>query len=286
MCYNNNMNRNIIIISGLSGAGKTSVSNVLEDLGYRCIDQFPAALMPSLLELIEKDISNSYEKVAITVPIIDLDYFFKYFENLNVETKILLLDANKDVLLNRYKFTRRIHPLLVSNVAATLSEAIDIEKAALVKYYNESYVIDTTELAVNDLKNEIEKILLIDKEFGLTITFESFGFKRGIAKDADFVFDARFLENPFYYPELKNLTGNDQAVYDFVMKQESTKKYANMLKELLDYVIKTYANDGKRHLTIAVGCTGGQHRSVTLANYLYNCYKDQYRCLKRHRDIS
>lgn len=285
MWYNENMNRNIIIISGLSGAGKTSVSNVLEDLGYRCIDQFPVALLPQLLELIENDNTNSYEKVAISVPIIDLDHFFKYFDNLNIQTKILLLDANKDVLLNRYKFTRRIHPLLVSNVASTLEEAIDIEKAALIKYYNESYVIDTTELGTTDLKNEVEKILLIDKEVALTITFESFGYKRGIAKDADFVFDARFLENPFYYPELKNLTGNDQPVYDFVMKQAETKKYAAMIRLMLDHVIATYARDGKRHLTIAIGCTGGQHRSVTLANYLYSCYKGQYKCLKRHRDI-
>ena len=279
------MSRNIIIISGLSGAGKTSVSNVLEDLGYRCIDQFPSVLMPQLLELIENDISNSYDKVAITVPIIDLDHFFKNFENLNIEKRIILLDANKDVLLNRYKFTRRIHPLLVSNVAATLSEAIDIEKSALVKYYNESYVIDTTDLGTTDLKNEIEKILLIDKDFGLTITFESFGYKRGIAKDADFVFDARFLENPFYYPELKELTGNDKAVYDFVMRQEGTKQYVAMIRLIMDHVISTYARDGKRHLTIAVGCTGGQHRSVTLTNYLYECYKGQYKCLKRHRDI-
>lgn len=285
MVYNIDMKKKLILISGLSGAGKTSVSNVLEDLGYVCIDQFPAPLLRELVELIEDDTTTKYEKVCITVPIIDLNKYFFIFDNLNIDAELILLDTDENVLLNRYKFTRRIHPLLVGNMADTLEEAIGIEKEILSRYQEKFTCINTTKYGTYELKNVVEALLNVDCEHKFTISFVSFGFKNGLPKDADLVFDVRFLENPFYYPELKHLTGNDEAVYNFVMSKDSTKEYVNYLVNYLDYSFNMYTKEGKRHLTVAVGCTGGQHRSASLVNFLYRNYKDKYNCLKKHRDI-
>lgn len=279
------MKKKVILISGLSGAGKTSVSNILEDLGYLCIDQFPSKLIKPLLDLIENDESAKYERVGITVPLMDLEDYFDVLDNLHIDSKLILLDADQRVLLNRYKFTRRIHPLLVGNVADTLEEAIGIEKEVIAKYEEKFEVIDTTNLGQSELRQIVESMISAESRDKFTISFESFGFKNGIASDADLVFDVRFLDNPFYFEELKHKTGNDKEVYDFVMSKERTKEYLNYLLSYLDYSFKMYIREGKRHLTVAVGCTGGQHRSASLVNYLYDHYKEQYNCLKKHRDI-
>ena len=279
------MKKKVILISGLSGAGKTSVSNILEDLGYLCIVQFPSKLIKPLLDLIENDESAKYERVGITVPLMDLEDYFDVLDNLHIDSKLILLDADQRVLLNRYKFTRRIHPLLVGNVADTLEEAIGIEKEVIAKYEEKFEVIDTTNLGQSELRQIVESMISAESRDKFTISFESFGFKNGIASDADLVFDVRFLDNPFYFEELKHKTGNDKEVYDFVMSKERTKEYLNYLLSYLDYSFKMYTREGKRHLTVAVGCTGGQHRSASLVNYLYDHYKEQYNCLKKHRDI-
>ena len=279
------MKKKVILISGLSGAGKTSVSNILEDLGYLCIDQFPSKLIKPLLDLIENDESAKYERVGITVPLMDLEDYFDVLDNLHIDSKLILLDADQRVLLNRYKFTRRIHPLLVGNVADTLEEAIGIEKEVIAKYEEKFEVIDTTNLGQSELRQIVESMISAESRDKFKISFESFGFKNGIASDADLVFDVRFLDNPFYFEELKHKTGNDKEVYDFVMSKERTKEYLNYLLSYLDYSFKMYTREGKRHLTVAVGCTGGQHRSASLVNYLYDHYKEQYNCLKKHRDI-
>ena len=279
------MKKKVILISGLSGAGKTSVSNILEDLGYLCIDQFPSKLIKPLLDLIENDESAKYERVGITVPLMDLEDYFDVLDNLHIDSKLILLDADQRVLLNRYKFTRRIHPLLVGNVADTLEEAIGIEKEVIAKYEEKFEVIDTTNLGQSELRQIVESMISAESRDKFTISFESFGFKNGIASDADLVFDVRFLDNPFYFEELKHKTGNDKEVYDFVMSKERTKEYLNYLLSYLDYSFKMYTREGKRHLTVAVGCTGGRHRSASLVNYLYDHYKEQYNCLKKHRDI-
>ena len=279
------MKKKVILISGLSGAGKTSVSNILEDLGYLCIYQFPSKLIKPLLDLIENDESAKYERVGITVPLMDLEDYFDVLDNLHIDSKLILLDADQRVLLNRYKFTRRIHPLLVGNVADTLEEAIGIEKEVIAKYEEKFEVIDTTNLGQSELRQIVESMISAESRDKFTISFESFGFKNGIASDADLVFDVRFLDNPFYFEELKHKTGNDKEVYDFVMSKERTKEYLNYLLSYLDYSFKMYTREGKRHLTVAVGCTGGQHRSASLVNYLYDHYKEQYNCLKKHRDI-
>lgn len=279
------MKKKIIVISGMSGAGKTTFSNILEDLGYRCIDQIPPVLLPSLLDLIEKDNGAQYAKVALTLPIFDLSEFFKYFDNLQLECQLFLLHADSEELLKRYKFSRRIHPLLISNKAATLSEAIELEENALREYAAVGITIDTTKLSPSLLKEQIEEHLYIDPLTKLTVTFESFGYKNGIAEDADLVFDVRLLDNPFYEPALRELCGNDAPVYDFVLNKEKTHDFLKRLLCLLDYIITNYQKSGKRHLTVALGCTGGRHRSVAIADYLYMHYAPLYKCFLRHRDL-
>lgn len=279
--------KKLIILSGVSGAGKTTASNFLEDSGYTCIDQYPIELIENLINLIQADNSIKYQNVVLTIPIYDLDKYELILNNTELKPKLILMDADKDEIINRYKFSRRIHPLLINNVADTLGEAIDIEKS-LVQRFNKKgvHVIDTTKLSSKAHREKLEKILKTDKEEkNLTLSFVSFGFKNGLPEDADDIFDVRFLDNPFYIPSLKKKTGKDKAVKDFVLNSKRSQAYLKKIISYLDFMFKSYSKEEKRHLTIAVGCTGGQHRSVVIADYLYNLYKDKYVCYINHREI-
>ena len=285
MLYNESMKK-LVLISGISGAGKSTASNILEDMGYTCIDQYPAELLPDLLELIEKDDTFRYDEVALTIGISDLDKFSHLLSNTHFKPKLILLDADKDTIINRYKFTRRVHPLVVSNTAATLEEAVEIEKGILNKYKKRSvHIIDTVSTNTKQLKEKLDKILEYNDFNNLAITFESFGFKKGVPDDADVVLDVRMLENPFYVPKLKNKTGNDKPVRDYVLNSKLTQRFIRKVTAYLDFMFRAYDNEEKRHLTICIGCTGGQHRSVTIANYLYAHYKEKYMCYLRHREL-
>lgn len=279
--------KKLIILSGVSGAGKTTASNFLEDSGYTCIDQYPIELIENLINLIQADNSIKYQNVVLTIPIYDLDKYELILNNTELKPKLILMDADKDEIINRYKFSRRIHPLLINNVADTLGEAIDIEKS-LVQRFNKKgvHVIDTTKLSSKAHREKLEKILKTDKEEkNLTLSFVSFGFKNGLPEDADDIFDVRFLDNPFYIPTLKKKTGKEKAVKDFVLNSKRSQAYLKKIISYLDFMFKSYSKEEKRHLTIAVGCTGGQHRSVVIADYLYNLYKDKYVCYINHREI-
>ncbi len=279
--------KKLVVISGVSGAGKTTVSNFLEDKGYRCIDQYPCELLEDLLDLIENDNSFRYENVALTISLNDLDKFSNLLKSREIKSILILIDADKDTVINRYKFTRRIHPLLVLNVADTLSEAVDIEKNILNKYKKYANVIDTTGLSLKELKERINIVLEDANDNNLSLSFVSFGFKNGVPKDCDSIFDVRFLDNPFYVDNLKEKTGNDKEVRDFVLNSIVTKKYLEKIIAYCDYMFKAYDQNGeKRHLTICVGCTGGQHRSVVIANYLYEYYRKKYTCYIKHRELS
>ena len=278
--------KELVLISGISGAGKTTASNTLEDMGYTCIDQYPVELLPSLIELIKNDNSIKYNKVALTISLNDLENFSNLLGNSDLSVKLILLDANKDTIYNRYKFTRRIHPLVVANTASTVEEALDIEKNGIAKFKKKNaYIIDTTDLNAKQFREKLSKVLEKEDNQNLAITFESFGYKNGVPDDADMVIDVRMLDNPFYVEKLKNKTGNDKGVKTYVLKSKITQRYLAKLLPYLDFNFKEYNKEEKRHLTICVGCTGGQHRSVTIANYLYDNYKDKYVCYIRHRDI-
>lgn len=278
--------RKLVVISGISGAGKTTASNFLEDKGYRCIDQYPPELLKELIELIEKDETGKYENIALTISLKDLEKYQSLLNNVDIKPILLLIDCDKDSVINRYKFTRRVHPFLTTNVADTLEEAIDIEKKILNDFKKYGKVIDTTNLSLNELKEAINNALNDVEHTNLSLSFVSFGFKNGVPKDCDCIFDVRFLDNPFYDPKLKKKTGNDKAVRDFVLNSKKTQTYLKKLISYLDYMFKSYdKGEDKRHLTICIGCTGGQHRSVTIANYLYQNYKKQYTCYIKHREI-
>ena len=278
--------KKLVLISGISGAGKTTASNILEDMGYTCIDQYPIELLEDLISLIKNDESLKYQKVAISISLTDLDTYSNLLENSEIKTTLIILDANKDILINRYKFTRRIHPLVVANTAATLEEAVDIEKTILAKFKRKAHIINTSTLKAKQLKEKLDKILDYDDYNNLAITFVSFGYKNGVPDDADLIFDVRMLDNPYYVEKLKNKTGNDKAVKDFVLEKNMTQKYIKKLISYIDFTLKAYNKEEKRQLTICVGCTGGQHRSVTIANYLYTYYKDKYMCYIKHRELS
>ena len=222
--------RKLVLISGISGAGKSTASNILEDMGFTCIDQYPAELLPDLIELIKTNNSIKYDKVALTIGLSDLDKFYHLLENSDYESTLILLDANKDTIINRYKFTRRVHPLVVSNSAATLEEAVEIEKGIINKFKKRNvHIIDTSNLSAKQHKAKLDRILKYNDYNNLAITFESFGFKNGVPDDADVVFDVRMLDNPFYIDKLKNKTGNDKSVRDYVLNSKPTQRYIKKL---------------------------------------------------------
>ena len=275
----------IVLVTGMSGAGKSSAMNALEDLGYYCIDNFPAELLPNLEEVISNQ--SRYEYIALSVSAIDYVQFLRFFENSN-EIRIVFLDASNEELLLRYRFTRRRHPLISNGMASTIEEAIEMERDyfnRITEGLNDTIRFDTTRLSTNELAKRIRNRLEVNETAEFTITFQSFGFKHGIPLDMDMIVDVRFLPNPFYEPALRNLTGNDEAVYNYVMMAQETIDFSKRLKDYCDFVFSSYKEQNKSHLTVGIGCTGGQHRSVSICNWLYQEYKGTYRCFKSHRDI-
>lgn len=281
------MEKQLIVISGISGAGKSTASIFLEDMGYLCIDQYPVELLENLVSLLENDNTNKYAKVALTINLSDLERFSKLFDNVDLNPELVLIDCSEEEAINRYKFTRRVHPLVLSGIASTLSEAIDIEKSIIEKYKTKNcHIIDTTNLTIKQHKKKLEEVIKGKKQIkNLAITFESFGFKNGVPDDADIVLDTRILENPFYVEKLRRKTGLDKPVRDYVLNNKKSQEYIKKVISYLDFTFKAYGNEERRHITVCIGCTGGQHRSVTIAEYLYKQYKKEYMCYLNHREL-
>ena len=277
-----------VIVTGMSGAGKSSVLKMLEDIGYFCVDNLPVPLLPKFAELAHAP-GSDISQVAVGVDIRNgrsLDEMASVLENLKasgVAYQILYLEASDEVLVKRYKETRRAHPLAKQG---RVEDGIRLEREKLLYLKeNATYILDTSQLLTRELKKALEQILVEEKNFkNLMITVLSFGFKYGIPNDCDLVFDVRFLPNPYYIEALKGLTGDDQPVYDYVMQFEQTQQFLIRLRNFLDYLFEQYEQEGKTHLTVGIGCTGGQHRSVSVTNWLYAHYRDQYHCYKGHRD--
>lgn len=280
----------IVIVTGMSGAGKSSVLKMLEDVGYFCVDNIPIALIPKFICLSADKHVETF-KVALGVDIRSghaLDGLDKILDEITedgYDFEILYLDARTDVLVKRYKETRRNHPLSrqgrVNNLIETERQMLNFLKERA------DYIIDTSTLLVRELKTEIDKIFVNNQEFkNFYITVVSFGFKYGIPSDADLVFDVRFLQNPFYIAELKPLTGNDKEVYDYVMNSSGAEEFMEKLTDMIKFLIPRYREEGKNQLVIGIGCTGGKHRSVTIANALYNALNNlDYGLKVEHRDI-
>ncbi len=278
-------NKRVILVTGMSGAGKSAATRALEDMGYHVIDNYPVQLVSLLVDMIETSIDPRYSYIALSTSATDFAEFVRGLKGQNIEVQVLFLDANDSVLLHRYKSTRRTHPLLLSNTCNTLDEAISVERQMFSHNMSHSYItIDTSFLSEKELKKKIEQLFNFSSVPAFSISFESFGYKYGVPMDADLMIDVRFLPNPFWDIELRPYNGNDACVYDYVMNKEQTQEFLKRLTEFLDYAFEQYANEGKNHFTVAIGCTGGQHRSVAITNWLFDHYKMKYNCYKQHRE--
>lgn len=279
-----------LIVTGLSGSGKSGAVNVLEDIGYYCIDNIPPQLIPKFAEICLGN--GQMQKVAIVTDIrggelfLELDQGLKYLKDNNLETSILFLDASDEVLIKRYKETRRKHPL-DEQCHGSLQKAITTERDVLASVREiADYYIDTSELSMNQLKETVYSLFLDNPNNSMVVKVISFGYKYGISREADLVFDVRCLPNPFYIPELKHHTGLESCVSDYVLSFDQSAKLIEKLKDLLDFLIPLYIHEGKSQLVIAFGCTGGKHRSVTFAEAIYKYLREKkMRCRISHRDI-
>ena len=282
----------IIIVTGMSGAGKSTALNVLEDEGYYCVDNMPISLMPKFAELADgHNQDKGYNNIALGIDIrsghslAELDSVLDYMKEKKYEYTIVFLESSDEVLIKRYKETRRAHPLAKDG---RVDKAILLEREQL-KFLKQraDVIIDTSQLLTREFKEELEKIVLGRKEFNnLMVTVLSFGFKYGIPSDADIVFDVRFLPNPYYVEELRPLTGNDKKIQDYVMKAPEAEEFLERVDGLIQFLLPNYVKEGKSRLVIAIGCTGGKHRSVTLANAIAKrLSKTPYGCKVEHRDI-
>ena len=259
-----------LIVTGLSGSGKSSCVRVLEDIGFFCIDNMPPQLIPNFAEMCAKN--RDIERVAIVTDIRGGAMFLKLSENLSqlraingVEVKILFLEASKEVLMNRYNETRRKHPLEEA-AGGDLSKAIDAEMTLLTDIRAcADYIIDSSLLTSRQLQEQVSGLFLENPSDRMMVSCMSFGFMYGVPGEADLVFDVRCLPNPFYVPELKRLTGLDEAVRDFVMKHPQSVEFEKKIFDMTDFLLPLYVSEGKSRLVIAFGCTGGKHRSVTFA---------------------
>ncbi len=279
-----------VIVSGMSGAGKSTALNDLEDAGFFCVDNLPVQLMKKFAD-IAYDKQSDLNGVVIGIDIrsgaalANFNDQLKEIESVGYEYEILFLDASDDVLVKRYKETRRTHPLARDG---KIEEGISKERQRVDFIRKKAaFIIDTSSLLTRELKAEIDKIFVKGENYSnFIISVVSFGFKYGIPRDADLVFDVRFLPNPYYDLRLRPFTGNDTCIQEFVMESKEAERFLTKLEDMLEFLIPNYIKEGKNQLVIAIGCTGGKHRSVTLANFLYKDISEwTYSSRIEHRDI-
>lgn len=284
------MMKQLIIVTGLSGSGKSIALRVLEDSGYYCIDNMPATLLPRIAEhLPKKDLNGeSLSRVAISIDsrsaaIETLPTHIEQLKTQNISTQVLFLEANEETLVKRFSETRRKHPL--SKETITLAESIASERELLSALGRLGHVIDTSNLSANTLRAWVKEVVSIEQS-GLTLLFSSFGFKHGIPLDADFVFDVRCLPNPHYDPNLRELTGRDAAVQDFLETQPNVSEMIKDIQQYIDKWLPCFVADNRSYLTVAIGCTGGQHRSVYFVEQLSRHFNATQKVLTRHRELN
>lgn len=280
-----------VVVTGMSGGGKSTAMRMLEDAGFYCVDNLPVPLIEKFVELIAVP-GGEVRKVALGLDVRadqsfgDVQEMLEKLKEKGYVFEVLFMEASDQTLLKRYKETRRMHPL---SPDGRIEDGIKKERAILNTIRNKSdYVIDTSNLLTRELKEELDRIFVRNEEYhNLMVTVLSFGFKHGIPADADLVFDVRFLPNPFYIDELKYKTGNDREVQDYVMSFPEAHIFIDKLADMMEFLIPNYIKEGKYQLVIGIGCTGGKHRSVTLANKLYERMKDKsgYGIKIAHRDV-
>lgn len=284
-----------VIVTGMSGGGKATAIHMLEDAGFYCVDNLPVTLIEKFTELITMP-DSEINKVVLGVDARVGQQFEKVtgiidsMKARGIPVEVLFMDASDQVLIKRYKETRRIHPMNVNSVGDRIEDGIAKERKVLADVKKRAdYIIDSSQLLTRELKEELDRIFVKNEEYNsLMVTILSFGFKYGIPYDADLVFDVRFLPNPFYIEELKHQTGNDKGVQDYVKSFPACGEFVDKLEDMLKFLIPGYVKEGKYQLVVAIGCTGGQHRSVTIANELYERLKNSggnYGIKLFHRDV-
>ncbi|WP_297571863.1 RNase adapter RapZ [uncultured Deefgea sp.] len=274
----------LVLLSGLSGAGKSVALKALEDLGFYCLDNLPAPLLPQAVSMLDLD---GYPKIAIGIDARSAHNLATFPDHLaalmdlGLDVRMLFLEANNEVLVKRYSESRRSHPLSLGEL--TVTESVAVEHEMLESIREMSHAIDTSGLSAAQLRTWVREFIATDQA-KLMLIFESFGFKHGLPLDADFVFDARCLPNPFYDPALRPLTGMDQPVADFLMRQASVGNYLTHILGFLERWLPEFERDQRSYVTVAIGCTGGQHRSVYLAEELRRHFSRNRQVLVRHRE--
>lgn len=277
--------KQLIIVTGLSGSGKSIALRALEDSGYYCIDNLPATMLPNIPEHLY---ATHHDHVAVSIDsrsaaIETLPAHIETLKSKNINTRVLFLESNIETLVKRFSETRRKHPL--SKDSTTLAESIALERELLLDLGNLGHVIDTSNLSANTLRGWVKEIVS-NKHAGLTLLFTSFGFKHGIPLDADFVFDVRCLPNPHYDPQLRDFTGKDANVKAFLEDQKPVHDMFNDIRDYIEKWLPCFVIDNRSYLTVAIGCTGGQHRSVYFVEKLSQYFNDkQQKALTRHREL-
>ena len=282
-----------VIISGMSGAGKTSALHIMEDIGYYCVDNIPTSLLQTLYKLCKDSSDKAMKRVAVVVDVRgngDYEVMYDDLENFkknNEGVSILYIDAKVDSLIVRYKETRRRHPLTERLKDGSVAAAVKEEQRLLVPVKTlADYSIDTTFMSIKQLRERIISMFLENSSNSIMITFMSFGFKYGIPLESDLLIDVRCLPNPFYIAELKEHTGLEKCIQDYVLDSEETQEFVKRLIDWLDYSLPLYLKEGKSELVVGIGCTGGKHRSVTIAELLDNYFMEKgYKCIVQHRDV-
>ena len=284
--------KDLVLLTGVSGAGKSTAMGFMEDIGYYCIDNMPAELVSTFISLIEK--SDSYNKIAIVTDVRSRGVYNEFRKNVqnlmdsnDYTVRTIYLDIKNHVALRRYKLTRRKHPY-ADKFNGSIEDALDYEKEILAPVREKAgYVIDTSDLTANQLRERLAQILLGDVKEVMNLHVMSFGFKHGIPNDADFVLDVRCLPNPYWIESMRNKTGLDQEVKDYVFSFEEAHEIFERLKSLLDYLNPLYIREGKSQIVIAIGCTGGNHRSVVFAEALKDYFSRKWdNVTVNHRDIN
>lgn len=282
-----------VIISGMSGAGKTSALHIMEDIGYYCVDNIPTSLLQTLYKLCKDSSDKAMKRVAVVVDVRgngDYEVMYDDLENFkknNEGVSILYIDAKVDSLIVRYKEIRRRHPLTERLRDGSVAAAVKEEQRLLVPVKTlADYSIDTTFMSIKQLRERIISMFLENSSNSIMITFMSFGFKYGIPLESDLIIDVRCLPNPFYIAELKEHTGLEKCIQDYVLDSEETQEFVKRLIDWLDYSLPLYLKEGKSELVVGIGCTGGKHRSVTIAGLLDNYFMEKgYKCIVQHRDV-
>lgn len=277
-------NVEVVLVTGMSGAGKSTAMAIFENMEYYCIDNYPVALLEQFGDyLLDETLGG---KIAMGIYLGDALQAIRELTNMDwINLTVVFLDCENMEILKRYKQTRRSHPMMIMNKANTLYDSIELERQEYEQIKTQAdLIIDTTLLKRTALQDRLEASFYHETGEVFRVSFVSFGYKFGIPKDADLLLDVRFLPNPFYVPELRSKTGNDKEVYDYVMEKPETQEFVKKTLSYYDYLLKEYEKEGKMQLIVGIGCTGGQHRSVTLTNFLADHYKKYYKVYKWHRD--